>query len=102
MFRLAKDYTLVGFIAKMFKHVTLYLTYPMCPFPGKPERYSRQAFEMKQSQLRDRVEILGDLKRDMDNFLDLVRVQIALSNQQTNRTFEDDDLAISNIELLSG
>ena len=57
---------------------------------------------IKKVQIKEQMDTLSDIKREMDTFIDLVKVKIALSNQLTNGKHHfDDDLAISNIELIS-
>ncbi|XP_065059202.1 uncharacterized protein LOC135686791 [Rhopilema esculentum] len=66
------------------------------------ERQSISAPENSRNYFKDQFEVLGGIQREMDSFIDLLRVHVALSNQKNNcNVFEDDDLAISNIELVS-
>ena len=58
--------------------------------------------EVRKNQLKEQVETLSDIKGEMDNFLELIKVKIALGNRITNGNFHiDDDLAINNIDLVS-
>lgn len=63
---------------------------------------SPEANGFRKTQIKEQLETLSEIKRDMDSFLDLLKVKMALSSQISNSNIVlDEDLAISNIELVS-
>jgi len=53
-------------------------------------------------QLKEQLEILRDIRGEMNQFLELVKIRIALGSRMTHSNCHmDDDLAINNIELVS-
>lgn len=56
---------------------------------------------IRKAQLREQLKTFSDIKKEVDSFLDLIKVKMALNGQFSNGNFHmDDDVAISNIELI--
>ena len=57
---------------------------------------------IRKSHLKEQLEALTDIKTEMDEFIEMVKVKVALGSHMTNGSFHvDDDLAINNIEMVS-
>ena len=64
---------------------------------SRPGEYA----ELGKIHLKNRLAVLNEIKTDIENFQDLLRVQLALAQKRSGLIYAEDDLAISNIELVS-